>query len=230
MEASVSNNLRRTMRTELVQLIREAILNREFLPGQKLVEEEICLKFGVSRTPIREALLVLEQEGLIDNQPHVGMFVISFRREEIVDLLRVEAAMEGLAAGEAAKRITLEEIGELESLQQEMSLRQQPVGQEEFFDYDRKIHAMLVRCSGSPTLINILEKQLSLVYLCRFYTIRAPDRYSHSVKEHQAIIDSFKSHDPVRSEKAAQDHLESVIKDFVRMDNGKEAIADGKSN
>lgn len=218
------------MRSELVHVIREAILNREYLPGQKLIEEEISAKYGVSRTPIREALLVLEQEGLVDNQPHVGMFVISFRREEIVDLLRVEAAMEGLAAAEAAKRITPEEIVELESLQHEMSSRQQPVGQEEFFDYDRKIHAMLVRCSGSPTLINILEKQLSLVYLCRFYTIRAPDRYAHSVKEHQAIIDSFKSHDSMRSEKAAQDHLESVIKDFVRMANGKDAMADGKGN
>ncbi|MEI6509380.1 MAG: GntR family transcriptional regulator [bacterium] len=218
------------MRTELVQVIREAILNREYLPGQKLIEEEISSKFGVSRTPIREALLVLEQEGLVDNQPHVGMFVISFCREEIIDLLRVEAAMEGLAAAEAAKRITLEEIAELESLQQEMGSRQQPVDQVEFFNYDRKMHAMVVRCSGSPTLINILEKQLSLVYLCRFYTIRAPDRYSHSIKEHQEIIDSFKNHDARRSEKAAQDHLESVIKDFVRMDNGKEAMADGKSN
>ncbi|MCX5973991.1 MAG: GntR family transcriptional regulator [Coprothermobacterota bacterium] len=110
MDTSATNGLRRTMRTELVQLIREAILNREYLPGQKLVEEEICLKFGVSRTPIREALLVLEQEGLVDNQPHLGMFVVSFRREEIVDLLHVEAAMEGLAAAEAAKHIQPNEI------------------------------------------------------------------------------------------------------------------------
>jgi DNA-binding GntR family transcriptional regulator len=230
MEVSVSNNFRRTMRTELVHVIREAILNREYLPGQKLIEEEISLRFGVSRTPIREALLVLEQEGLVDNQPHVGMYVVSFRREEIIDLLRVEAAMEGLAAAEAAKRITQEEILEFETLQEEMNSRQEPVRQEEFFDYDRKIHEMLIQCSGSPTLIGILEKQLSLVYLCRFYTIRAPDRYFHSIKEHQEIIDSFKSHDSRRSEKAAQDHLESVIKDYVRMDDGKEVTADGKGN
>jgi len=210
--------------------MREAILNREYAPGQKLVEEEISTKYGVSRTPIREALLVLEQEGLVDNQPHVGMYVVSFRREEIIDLLRVEAAMEGLAAAEAAKRITQEEIAAFEALQEEMNSCQNPVGQEEFFDYDRKIHSMLIQCSGSPTLIGILEKQLSLVYLCRFYTIRAPDRYFHSIKEHQEIIDSFKNHDASRSEKAAQDHLESVIKDFVRMDNGKEAMANGKSN
>ena len=230
METSATHSLRRTMRTELVQLIREAILNREYLPGQKLVEEEICLKFGVSRTPIREALLVLEQEGLVDNQPHLGMFVVSFRREKIVDLLHVEAAMEGLAAAEAAKHIQPNEIEEMQALQRDITKRKQPVSQEEFFQYDRQFHAMLVKFSRSPTLINILEKQLSLVYLCRFYTIRAPDRYAHSLQEHQAIIDSFISQNSSKSEKAAQDHLESVIRDFVKMSNGEETAADEKRN
>jgi DNA-binding GntR family transcriptional regulator len=221
--------LHRTMRSELVGMIREDILGGRYLPGQRLLEEEISSKYQVSRTPIREAFVVLEQEGLVEIKPHMGVFVSSFSTEEIVDLLHVEAAMEGLAAAEAASKIRPREFAQLVALQEQMTLADVPMGAEQFYHYDQQFHSLLVRCSQSPTMIRILEKQLSQMYLCRHYTITAPQRYHHSIREHQEIIESIRLGDRKRAEKAAKDHLESVISDFITMSEGTDGESDRES-
>jgi len=217
---SPTYEIMRTMRGELVKIIQEAILSKHYIPGQRIREEEISGQIGVSRTPIREAFVVLEQEGLIEIKPHRGAFVASFTREEIIDLLRVEAVMEGLAASLASQNATEEQLDELKDLLNSLKSTQlKNYDPEEFYTYDRKFHHSLVVCSSSPTIIRVIEKQLSQIYLCRYYTITTPNRFSHSIKEHQEILDCLKNHDPVAAEKAARNHLESVIRDFIALGN-----------
>jgi len=213
-------NILRTMRVELVKIIQEAILSKEYVPGQRIREVEISERIGVSRTPIREAFVVLEQEGLVEIRPHKGAFVATFTREEIVDLLLTEAVMEGLAASLAATNVTKDQLEEMEKLlENTKAVLIADFNAEEFYKYDRKFHHSLVLCSGSPTIIRVIEKQLSQIYLCRYYTITAPNRFAHSINEHQEILNCIKRKDPGLAEQAARNHLESVKKDFINSSN-----------
>ena len=219
---TISPDFHRTMRTRLTEVIREAILSREFLPGEKLAEGELCAKYQVSRTPLREALVVLEQEGLVNIRSHLGAYVSSLSDEEIVDLLRVEIALEELAVTQAAVRITEQELAKLEELHEKIYQLAGLPDLATFYQYDRQFHALLVTFSSSPTLIKILEKQLSKIYLSRFYTTLAPNRLQHSIDEHKEIIQALRSHNPQGTRRALVRHLESVIQDFVVMSQGKE--------
>jgi DNA-binding GntR family transcriptional regulator len=214
----MSVDLRSTMRTKLAQAIREAILNRELLPGQKLPEAEMCAKYRVSHTPLREAFLMLEQEGLVRISSHVGVFVSSFSKTEVIDLLKVEAVMEGLAVAKAAQHISEQQVAELQELHQHaIAVPTSAPDLDAFYRYDRSFHSLLVAFSASPILIGILAKQLSQIYLCRFYTTIAPDRLQHSLKEHGQILQHLMDHDGQASQNALQVHLESVIRDFIHM-------------
>ena len=207
--------LRRTMRDELVQIIQDEILGKKFKPGERIKEEVICAELGISRTPVREALVVLEQQGLVVQKPHQGSFVASFSPEEIADLLRLEAAVEGLAASLAAQHRSEEQLQEIESLTISMrSALTEHFDAEAFYNYDRNFHYKMVECSRSPTIVRVVEVQLAQIYLCRYYTITAPNRFKHSVQEHQDIIDCLKRSDPEGAERAARNHLESVIRDY----------------
>lgn len=212
------------MRIKLVQALREAILSRSYLPGQKLIEGEFCTRYRVSRTPLREAFVVLEQEGLVEIRSHLGVFVAVLSDQEIIDLLRVEIALEGLAAAQAAVCITDLQLVELLAVHQKIRELAGVQDLDAFYQYDRRFHSLLIACSASATLIKIMEKQLSRIYLSRFYTMLAPNRLQHSIDEHQEIIFMLQRHDPQKTQEALVHHLESVIRDFVGMSQKSESI------
>jgi DNA-binding GntR family transcriptional regulator len=213
------------MRNDLILFIQELILSYRYKPGERIKEEEIATDLGISRTPIREALAVLEQQGLVEQKPHCGTFVATFTSAEIVDLLRLEAVLEGLAASRAAENISDEQIAELEDLnhkaESELSIE---FDNERFYSYDRIFHNKIVDCSGSQIIRRSVEVQLARIYLCRLYTITAPNRFKHSIREHKELLESIKKRDPVLAEASARKHLDSVIKDFLTMQTTKESV------
>ena len=212
---SKQTRLSRTMRGDLVSIIQDEILGKKFKPGERIKEESICEELGVSRTPVREAMAVLAQRGLVVQKPHHATVVATFTPREIVDLLRVESAVEGMAAALAASNRTEEQLKGLESLTESArSTLTEYFDSDAFFNYDRKFHFKLVECTGSPVVTRIVEIQLALISLSRYYTITAPHRFSHSVKEHQDIIECLRRSDPVCAERALREHLQSVISDY----------------
>lgn len=203
------------MRGDLVSIIQDEILGKRFKPGERIKEESICRELGVSRTPVREAMAVLAQRGLVVQKPHHATVVATYTPREIVDLLRVESAVEGMAAALAASNRTEEQLKGLESLTESArSSLTEHFDSDAFFNYDRKFHLNLVECTGSPVVTRIVEVQLALISLSRYYTITAPHRFSHSVKEHQDIIECLRRSDPVCAERALHKHLQSVISDY----------------
>ncbi len=215
MAKSGQTRLLRTIRGDLVQIIQDEILGKKFKPGERIKEEVICEELGISRTPVREALVVLEQQGLVVHAPHRSCFVASFSSDEIADLLRLEAAVEGLAASLAAQHRTEEQIREMEALTASVSSAlSDHFDEEAFYNYDRNFHNKMVECSRSPIIIRVVEVQLAQIYLCRYYTITAPNRFSHTVREHREIIDCLRRSDAAGAERAARNHLESVIRDY----------------
>ena len=212
----------RTMRGHLVTIIQDEILGKKYAPGDRIKEDELSEELGISRTPIREALVILEQRGLVVQKPHRGTFVVNFTREEIIDLLHVQAVLEGLAASLAAANRTDEQAKELSELTRSLS-RRSSIDSRAFYDYDRKFHYKFVECSGSPMITRIVEVQSAQVYLCRYYTITAPNRFRHSTQEHKEIVERIIARDSAGAEKAARNHMESVIQDYLA--SGQEKLA-----
>lgn len=209
-------DLTKTMRSHLEQILKEQILSGRYLPGQRIREDELTNTLDVSRTPIREAFLVLEQEGLIEIKPHRGVFVATFNPEQIIELLRLESVIEGLAASLAAESASEPQIKKLERLTSESEKKLADHFQSDiFYSYDRDFHHLLITCSGSAKIIRVLERQLSQIYLCRYYTYSAPNRFFHSINEHKKIVEYIRKRNPILAERATRDHLESVITDFI---------------
>src|SRR5258708_26156425 len=95
------------------ELIREAILDGRLEPGSRLKEEELARELGISRTPVREALLILHSEGLIETTPNRGALVRTHDAEDLIDLYQLRALLEGYAAGQAATRISQTQLHHL---------------------------------------------------------------------------------------------------------------------
>jgi DNA-binding GntR family transcriptional regulator len=204
------------MRGRLVTIIQDEILGKKYVPGDRIKEDELSKDLGISRTPIREALVILEQRGLVIQRPHRGTFVTNFTRGEIIDLLQVQAVLEGLAASLAAVNRTDEQAPELRDMTNSLIVsKQSGVDSQVFYDYDRDFHYKFVECSGSPAITRIVEVQSAQIYLCRYYTITAPNRFQHSIREHQEIVDRIIARDSVGAEMAARNHMESVSRDYV---------------
>ena len=161
--------IHRVMRHEIARAVRNAILRDEYLPGEKIPMEAICKRLEVSPTPVQDAMLILEQEGLVLIRPHSGVYVRTFTQEEIVDLAVVEVATESIAVRRGARNITASQISELKALQKKFTDLPQPTDKE-FRAYDRKFHSTIIRCARSKVLEDLLEKQFPQIYLTRYYT------------------------------------------------------------
>ena len=96
------------------EIIREAIIDGRLAPGQRLKEEELARELGISRTPVREALVILEGEGLVESVPKRGASVRAYAADDLDDMYQLRALLEGYAARRAATRISAEDVGRLE--------------------------------------------------------------------------------------------------------------------
>ncbi|HAA47289.1 MAG TPA: hypothetical protein DCE03_02200, partial [Synergistaceae bacterium] len=108
------------VRMVVYETLREAIFRKELKPGDKLVENDLAEKLDVSRTPVREALRMLESEGLIERNPRKGLFVKGFTAEDVMEIYSIRQALEALAIRICCQRITEDEVAELKDLYAKM--------------------------------------------------------------------------------------------------------------
>lgn len=146
-----------TKDAQLYSALRSQILNHAYRPGDRLVEEDICRRYTMTRTPVRRALSKLEQEGLVVSQPFAGCHVRELAVDEIGRLFEIREVLEGLAARNAALRATPDDLRELRDLAQAVDQAAVTGDWPAYFERDRNFHQRLVACSGNANLIEILE-------------------------------------------------------------------------
>jgi DNA-binding GntR family transcriptional regulator len=193
------------------QAIKESILSGEYRGGQALSIGDLAEQFGVSRTPLREAVLLLEQEGLVEALPYRGTFVKTISPEEIAEVFEVRAVLEGLAVRLAAREIPQEE---LEAFALVLDSLDEEIADGEFEGYvenDMRFHEMILRYCGNTTL-QALVRQLS----DRIYRIQA---YSHQIsgnhmtkshEEHRLLFKALMERDATGSERLMTEHIEKA--------------------
>lgn len=148
-----------TTHSHIYGQLRGALMNGDFVPGQRLIVRDLAERFNTSPMPVREALRRLVSEEALFDHPNRGVLVPEATVEVIVDLVRVRCSIEGSAAEWAATTIRAEEIAEAESINARMqAIAKRPGGHDDYLALNRQFHFLIYRASRSPVLLPIIER------------------------------------------------------------------------
>lgn len=196
--------------------LREAILSLRLRPGEPLVEQKLANALGISKTPIRQALLRLEQTGLVSAAPNRGYFVSHLTLQDAREILAVRGALEGLAAGEACMRLSPQELEFLTDLLSQSRAAFEHGYHSVSEKLGHQFHLKLMEVAGNErlsTMIGILNDQYHRV---RLVSNQTPGRLEHSLDEHEAVLAALAAGNVSRSEQLMRRHLLQVYQDLER--------------
>lgn len=193
------------------QRLREAILQGELLPGQRLVEKELSERFGLGRAAIRTALAKLEQDGLVESEPYRGAWVRVITEEEAVEILEARMALECLAVRHAARKATPEAIARLRQVHAQMEARFREGDLLGMSELNSLFHRTLVEISGHGAARRLIEALRAQGVRHQFRTVLVPGRSQRSLEEHRLILEAVAAHDEEAAERAMKAHLQGVI-------------------
>lgn len=180
--------------------LKEAIVRMDIYSTEespKLDERQLAQQLGVSRTPVREALTRLEQEGLVTTVPRRGAFVVRKTRRQIVEIIQVWAALEGMAARLAAERASDEEIEQLH--REFVTVSSSDVASaniDEYSEQNIQFHQRIVQLGQSDLLQEMMESLFIQVQFIRRRSVRDSDRTKRSVSDHILIIKALEARQP----------------------------------
>lgn len=200
----------RTMQEIVTEKLRDAILHGELTPGEKLVQDELARRYGVSRMPVREACRTLEGEGLVTFHPHRGVAVTELSAEEIREVFSIRLLLEGMATRQAATHMTEEVAGELRSLLIQLEAAQDDA--DRYLDLNQSFHYELFRAARRPRLIALIKDLRNIVQPYLRLHLLARGRVAESLAEHRAIFEACAERKGAEAEKRAQDHLKRSLK------------------
>ena len=188
------------------ELIRQAIVDGRLPPGQRLKEEELARELGISRTPVREALLILQAEGLVDAAPNRGAVVRSHAAGDLEDLYQLRALLEGYATRRAAANITEAALESLEAscdrFEELMDSEVQELVKENLF-----FHNVILEASRSRRVAELVRKVIELPLVYRSYIWYSVDQRRISAHYHRQITKALRSRDGERAELVMKEHV-----------------------
>jgi len=205
--------------SELVyRRLKEQIITGDMAPGSRLIELNIAADFGVSRTPVREALKRLAAENLVLADPARGMIVHAPDAREIEDVFVVREALDGLAARLAAHRITPSELARLRLIVDTMREAIRGDRREQILISNQRFHDVIYSAAGNPMLARVASDLRDFVRRFTTLPFASPDRVEHVLTEHEAILAALQAHDPETAQAASNKHLDAAREYLVRMD------------
>ncbi len=172
----------------------------------RLDERQLCDALGVSRTPIREALALLEQEGFVRSQPRRGIFIVRKTRAEIIETIVVWAALEGMAARMAAERASDEAIRDIAATFDDIPPESLNERLDEYSDANVRFHQAIIRASGCTLIGELVENIVVHMRGVRKVAMRHDGRAEQSLAEHREIIQALQNRDGDRAEKLVREH------------------------
>lgn len=187
-------------------VIRREILSGDLRPGQRLRAAELAQELGISRTPIREALLILEGEGLVDASPNKGATVKNYSAADIDDLYKLRAALEGYAARLATEKASASDIEELRRICARQSSLSVDQDTSKLIKENAHFHDTILRIAGSDRLRSMMT-MVHLPYVYRSYFWRSSAQKENSDHYHKEITKAVEVHDPERAEFLMKAHL-----------------------
>jgi len=189
------------------ELIREAIVEGRLEPGRRLKEEELARELGISRTPIREALLMLQAEGLVDAIPNRGAMVRVHTAEDLDDLYQLRALLEGYAARRAATRISDDQVEELRASCERFDALDPETNLTELVRENLFFHSTILEISASSRLEAMVRRVIELPLVYKSYIWYSPDQKRISAHYHRQIVTALAGRDAERAELILKEHV-----------------------
>ena len=179
------------LRDVVFNTLREAILKGELKPGERLMELQLAAKLGVSRTPIREAIRMLEQEGLAVTIPRKGAEVAKMTEKDMEDVLQIREALDELAAKIACEQISEEQLEELVATMHEFEESTKTDNVKKIAEADVKFRDIIYQSTGNPKLVNMLNNLREQMYRYRVEYLKDENNYPTLMKEHKDIVEGL---------------------------------------
>ncbi len=196
------------------EAIKEAILNFQLKPGQSLVENDLAAQLGTSKTPVRDALLRLEKEGLVVKQVYKGTYVADINPQTMIEIFQIRAVLEGLAAGIAAVNFTPEAIVQAKNLVSEHYQAINSGNLSEASRVNRQFHDLILQHNTNTRLNQLLANIDDHLRRYRILSNFQSGRLDKSILEHQTILNAIEAKNAVETEAAMKNHLLSVLADL----------------
>jgi DNA-binding GntR family transcriptional regulator len=191
--------------------LRDAIIHGQLTPGQKVSESEIAAQLGVSRTPAREALASLREEGLVAIVPQFGTFVTPISEEAVADAVFARSALECAAIRIVAENAGPEELEPVYANLEEQEIAEQAGDIESFDALDEDLHRQLCDLSGHGIAWTLSRRVSGHLGRVRELGIREPELLTKLLTAHREIVAAVADNDPPRAETALHEHLQRVL-------------------
>ena len=212
---------RASLHDQLIARLRNLIVEGELAPGARVPERELCDRFQVSRTPLREALKVLASEGLLELSPNRGARVSRLTVADLEEMFPVMGALEALAGELAADRISETGIAEIQALHYQMVLHYKRGELPAYFRLNQAIHEGIMAAAGNETLLAMHRSLAGRIRRARYMANMSQSRWAQAVAEHEAILAALIDRDGGRLGGILRDHLRNkcdTVKESLLME------------
>ena len=196
-----------TLAESLRQKLEEAIAAGRLEPGSRLDEQEIAQRFGVSRTPVREAFRLMAANNLVELRGRQGAIVRAIKAEALIEMFQVMAELEGLCARLAARRVPQTWRDEISEIHQRLVAAGETGNIDLFYDVNQEFHEAIYDASRNAYVAEQTRKLRNQVAAYRRRVTRMPNRIADTIREHEAIMQAILAHDPERAHSAMRDHV-----------------------
>ena len=206
---------------QVADRLRDQIYQHELLPGNPIDEMALCERYGISRTPLREALKVLSSEGLIELIPRRGSFVRSMDIEELNELFPVMAVLEGLCAREAVENCKPQDLKQLEAMHEKLENFVKEGNIDAYYEQNFVFHQAVQDLSGNKWLQRVIGDLRKVLRLARHMQLTIPGRLEESLEEHRQIMKAFTEQDSDMADQNMQNHLKKQWYSLVNKDKSE---------
>lgn len=197
------------LRDVVFNTLREAILRGDLQPGERLMELQLAAKLGVSRTPIREAIRMLEQEGLAVTVPRKGAEVAKMTLKGMEDVLEIRGALDEFAVQLACERITEEQLLELKKRKQDFEVSLKSGDVKQIAEADVHFHDVIYEATENPKLVILLNNLREQIYRYRIEYIKEAENHPVLIREHEAIYDALVKRNREEARLSIREHVEN---------------------
>lgn len=207
-----------TLREKILENIRDAIISGTLKAGSRVSEPDLAERYGISRTPIREAFRQLESEGYLTVIPRRGAVVCDFSQRDVEEFYAIKSILEGYAARRACEKLTPKEVDRLQSINDRLAELADQNDVKTFFKVHGDFHELFIKAADNEKLRELITSLVTKFQRLRFMSLSLPGRMRISVQEHEKIIDAFRRKDAATAEMLVRKNAEFGGK--VLMDGG----------
>ena len=197
----------RPLYEEVADQLRVRIFAHELAPGTWIDEQTLAKEFGISRTPLREAIKVLAAEGLITMKLRRGAYVTEVNRGDLEQIFTILSLLEGQAAKEAATKAQEKDLNELDDMHLRLEKAAADRNLDQFFEINVRFHERIIAIANNPWMTGVIADLRKVLKLQRKDSLSRTGRLQSSLSEHREILKALLERDPIAAEQAMRTHL-----------------------